>query len=138
MANFVKNNIGGNIIVINNDISRLIEIIGIDDEKVVEMTTDNLVFLATALYMCRIRSAKERYELLVKDIVVFALTKSKYNNMFNIVEEDLVCYDLSTNKRTEIVAKDLVDIFINNAEMRKQLLWLIKDEYSSISTNKNK
>ena len=141
MANFVKNKIGGNIIVINNDISRLIEIIGIDDEKVVEMTTENLVYLATALYMCRIRNTKERYESLVKDIVVFALTKSKYNNMFNIAEEDLVCYDLSTNKRTEIIAKDLVDIFINSAEMRKQLLWLIKDEYSSISTistNKNK
>ena len=138
MANFVKNNIGGNIIVVNTEIARLIEIIGIDNEKVVEMTTENLVFLATALYMLRIRNTKERYESLVKDIVVFALTKSKYNNMFNIVEEDLVCYDLSTNKRTEIVAKDLVDIFINNAEMRKQLLWLIKDEYSSISTNKNK
>ena len=138
MANFVKNNIGGNIIVVNTEIARLIEIIGIDDEKVVEMTTENLVFLATALYMCRIRNTKERYESLVKDIVVFALTKSKYNNMFNIVEEDFVCYDLSTNKRTEIVAKDLVDIYINNADMRKQLLWLIKDEYSSISTNKNK
>ena len=138
MANFVKNNIGGNIIVVNTEIARLIEIIGIDNEKVVEMTTENLVFLATALYMLRIRNTKERYESLVKDIVVFALTKSKYNNMFNIVEEDLVCYDLSTNKRTEIVAKDLVDIFINNAEMRKQLLWLIKDEYSSISTNRNK
>ena len=138
MANFVKNNIGGNIIVINNDISRLIEIIGIDDEKVVEMTTENLVYLATALYMCRIRNTKERYESLVKDIVVFALTKSKYNNMFGIAEEDLINYDLSTNKRVDIVMKDLVDMFVNNADIRKQLLWLIKDEYSSISTNKNK
>ena len=140
MANFVKNNIGGNIIVINNDISRLIEIIGIDDENVAEMATNNLVYLATTLYMCKIRSTKERYGELVKNIVIFALTKSKYNNMFNIVEEDLVCYDLSTNKRTEIVEKDLIDIFINNAEMRKQMLGLIKEEYeqykSSISTNK--
>ena len=140
MANFVKNNIGGNIIVVNTEIARLIEIIGIDNEKVVEMTTENLVFLATALYMLRIRNTKERYSELVKNIVIFALTKSKYNNMFNIVEEDLVCYDLSTNKRTEIVEKDLIDIFINNAEMRKQMLGLIKEEYeqykSSISTNK--
>ena len=140
MANFVKSNIGTNVIVVNSEISRLIEIIGIDDEKVVEMTTDNLVFLATALYMCRIRNTKERYSELVKNIVIFALTKSKYNNMFNIVEEDLVCYDLSTNKRTEIVEKDLIDIFINNAEMRKQMLGLIKEEYeqykSSSSTNK--
>ena len=138
MSNFVKSNIGANVIVVNTEIARLVEIIGIDDEKVVEMATENLVFLATALYMCRIRNSKERYESLVKDIVVFALTKSKYNNMFNIVEEDSTCYDLSTNKRTEIVTKDLVDMFVNNADMRKQLLWLIKDEYSSISTNKNK
>ena len=138
MSNFVKSNIGANVIVVNTEIARLVEIIGIDDEKVVEMATENLVFLATALYMCRIRNTKERYESLVKDIVVFALTKSKYNNMFNIVEEDSTCYDLSTNKRTEIVTKDLVDMFVNNADMRKQLLWLIKDEYSSISTNKNK
>ena len=71
---------------------------------------------------------------------MFALTKTKYNYMFGIVEEDLVNYDLSTNKRIEIVAKDLVDMFVNNAEMRKQLIWLIKEEYeqykSSISTNK--
>ena len=138
MANFVKNNIGGNIIVVNTEIARLIEIIGIDNEKVVEMTTENLVFLATALYMCRIRSTKERYNELVKNIVVFALTKTKYNYMFGIVEEDLVNYDLSTNKHVDIVTKDLVDMFINNAELRKQLLWLIKDEYSSIATNKNK
>ena len=134
MANFVKSNVG-NILVVNGDIARLIEIIGIH-ENTVEMTTDNLVYLATALYMCRIRSTKERYESLVKDIVMFALTKTKYNYMFGIVEEDLIDYDLSTNKRVDIVTKDLVDIFINNAEMRKQLLWLIKDEYSSISTNK--
>ena len=138
MANFVKNNIGGNIIVVNTEIARLIEIIGIDNEKVVEMTTENLVFLATALYMCRIRSTKERYNELVKNIVVFGLTKTKYNYMFGIVEEDLVNYDLSTNKHVDIVTKDLVDMFINNAELRKQLLWLIKDEYSSIATNKNK
>ena len=138
MSNFVKDNIGANILVVNNDIARFIEIIGIDYEKVVEMTTENLVFLATALYMCKIRSTKERYESLVKDIVVFALTKTKYNYMFGIVEEDLVNYDLSTNKHVDIVTKDLVDMFINNAELRKQLLWLIKDEYSSIATNKNK
>ena len=138
MANFVKNNIGGNVLVINNEISRLIEIIGIDDENVAEMATNNLVYLATALYMCRIRSTKERYGELVKNIVMFALTKTKYNYMFGIVEEDLVNYDLSTNKHVDIVTKDLVDMFVNNAEIRKQLLWLIKDEYSSISTNKNK
>ena len=106
----------------------------------VEMATNNLVYLATTLYMCKIRSTKERYNELVKNIVMFALTKTKYNYMFNIVEEDLIDYDLSTNKRIEIVAKDLVDMFVNNAEMRKQLIWLIKEEYeqykSSISTNK--
>ena len=142
MANFVKNNIGGNIIVINSEISRLIEIIGIDDENVAEMATNNLVYLATTLYMCKIRSTKERYGELVKNIVMFALTKTKYNYMFGIVEEDLVNYDLSTNKRVDVVTKDLVDMFVNNAEMRKQLIWLIKEEYeqykSSISTNKNK
>ena len=137
MSNFVKENINANLLVVNNEISRLVEIIGIH-ENTVEMTTENLVYLATALYMCRIRSAKERYESLVKDIVVFALTKSKYNNMFGIAEEDLINYDLSTNKRVDIVMKDLVDMFVNNADIRKQLLWLIKDEYSSISTNKNK
>ena len=82
MSNFVKENINANLLVVNNEISRLVEIIGIH-ENTVEMTTENLVYLATALYMCRIRSAKERYESLVKDIVVFALTKSKYNNVFN-------------------------------------------------------
>ena len=137
MSNFVKENINANLLVGNNEISRLVEIIGIH-ENTVEMTTENLVYLATALYMCRIRSAKERYESLVKDIVVFALTKRKYNNMFGIEDEDLINYDLSTNKRVDIVMKDLVDMFVNNADMRKQLLWLIKDEYSSISTNKNK
>ena len=137
MSNFVKENINANLLVVNNEISRLVEIIGIH-ENTVEMTTENLVYLATALYMCRIRSAKERYESLVKDIVVFALTKRKYNNMFGIEEEDLINYDLSTNKRVDIVMKDLVDMFVNNADIRKQLLWLIKDEYSSISTNKNK
>ena len=136
MANFVKNNIGGNVLVINSEISRLIEIIGID-ENMVEMATNNLVYLATTLYMCKIRSTKERYETLVKDIVVFALTKSKYNSMFNLTEEDLINYDLSTNKHVDIVTKDLVDMFVNNADMRKQLLWLIKDEYSSIATNKH-
>ena len=139
MSNFVKENINANLLVVNSEIARLIEIIGID-ENVVEMTTDNLVYLATALYMCRIRSTKERYESLVKDIVVFALTKSKYNNIFNIVEEDLVNYDLSTNKRTDVVARDLVDMFVNNADVRKQMLGLIKEEYeqykSSSSTNK--
>ena len=139
MSNFVKDNIGTNVLVVNSDIARLIEIIGID-KNMVEMTTNNLVYLATTLYMCRIRSTKERYESLVKDIVVFALTKSKYNSMFNIAEEDLVNYDLSTNKRTDVVAKDLVDMFVNNADVRKELLWLIKEEYeqhkSSSSTNK--
>ena len=137
MSNFVKENIGVNILVVNGEISRLVEIIGIH-ENTVEMTTENLVYLATALYMCRIRSTKERYESLVKNIVMFALTKTKYNYMFGIVEEDLVNYDLSTNKHVDIVTKDLVDMFVNNADIRKQLLWLIKDEYSSISTNKNK
>ena len=139
MSNFVKDNIGTNVLVVNGDIARLIEIIGID-ENMVEMATNNLVYLATTLYMCKIRSTKERYDLLVKNIIIFALTKTKYNYMFGIVEEDLVNYDLSTNKRIEIVAKDLVDMFVNNAEMRKQLIWLIKEEYeqykSSISTNK--
>lgn len=139
MSNFVKDNIGANILVVNNDIARLIEIIGID-ENVVEMATNNLVYLATTLYMCKIRSTKERYGELVKNIVMFALTKTKYNYMFGIVEEDLVNYDLSTNKRVDVVTKDLVDMFVNNAEMRKQLIWLIKEEYeqykSSISTNK--
>ena len=139
MSNFVKDNIGANILVVNNDIARLIEIIGID-ENMAEMTTNNLVYLATTLYMCRIRSTKERYSELVKNIVMFALTKTKYNYMFGIVEEDLVNYDLSTNKRTDVVAKDLVDMFVNNADMRKELLWLIKEEYeqhkSSIATNK--
>ena len=136
MSNFVKDNIGANILVVNNDIARLIEIIGID-ENMAEMTTNNLVYLATTLYMCRIRSTKERYNELVKNIVVFALTKTKYNYMFGIVEEDLVNYDLSTNKHVDIVTKDLVDMFVNNADIRKQLLWLIKDEYSSIATNKH-
>ena len=139
MSNFVKDNIGTNVLVVNGDIARLIEIIGID-ENMVEMATNNLVYLATTLYMCKIRSTKERYGELVKNIIMFALTKTKYNYMFGIVEEDLVNYDLSTNKRIEIVAKDLVDMFVNNAEMRKQLIWLIKEEYeqykSSISTNK--
>lgn len=137
MSNFVKENINANLLVVNNEISRLVEIIGIH-ENTVEMTTENLVYLATALYMCRIRSTKERYGELVKNIVVFALTKTKYNYMFGIVEEDLVNYDLSTNKHVDIVTKDLVDMFVNNADIRKQLLWLIKDEYSSIATNKNK
>ena len=139
MSNFVKENINTNILVVNTEISRLIEIIGID-EKVVEMTTNNLVYLATALYMCKIRSTKERYNEMVKNIVIFGLTKTKYNSMFNIVEEDLTNYDLSTNKRTDVVVKDLIDMFVNNADMRKELLWLIKEEYeqykSSISTNK--
>ena len=139
MSNFVKENINANLLVVNNDIARLIEIIGID-ENVVEMTTNNLVYLATTLYMCRIRSTKERYGELVKNIVMFALTKTKYNSMFNIAEEDLANYDLSTNKRTDVVAKDLVDMFVNNADIRKELLWLIKEEYeqhkSSSSTNK--
>ena len=135
MSNFVKENINANLLVVNSEISRLVEIIGIH-ENTVEMTTENLVYLATALYMCRIRSTKERYESLVKNIVMFALTKTKYNYMFGIVEEDLVNYDLSTNKHVDIVTKDLVDMFVNNADIRKQLLWLIKDEYSSISKNK--
>ena len=135
MSNFVKENINSNLLVVNSEISRLVEIIGIH-ENTVEMTTENLVYLATALYMCRIRSTKERYESLVKNIVMFALTKTKYNYMFGIVEEDLVNYDLSTNKHVDIVTKDLVDMFVNNADIRKQLLWLIKDEYSSISKNK--
>ena len=137
MANFVKENIGGNVLVVNEEIAKMVENIGIH-ETMKEMDNANLAHLATVLFVYKIRNGKKYHDELVKDIVVFALTKSKYNNMFNIVEEDLVCYDLSTNKRTEIVAKDLVDIFINNAEMRKQLLWLIKDEYSSIATNKNK
>ena len=137
MSNFVKDNIGTNVLVVNGDIARLIEIIGID-ENMVEMATNNLVYLATTLYMCKIRSTKERYGELVKNIIMFALTKTKYNYMFGIVEEDLVNYDLSTNKRIEIVAKDLVDMFVNNAEIRKQLIWLIKEEYEQYKSSTNK
>ena len=131
MSNFVKDNIGTNILVVNSEIAKAVESIGIH-ETVKEMDSANLVHLSTVLFVYQIRNGKKYYDELVKNIVVLALMKDECNKMFGIEDnnDDKISYNLNTHQHTGEMAKELINTFVNNTNMRKQLIGLIVDEFN--------
>ena len=129
MSNFVKDNIGANILVVNEEIAKAVESIS-THETMKEMDRANLAHLATALFVYKIRNGKKSYIELVKNIVILALVKNEYNKMFGIVDnnDDKISYNLNTQQNTDEMAKELTNTFVNNTNMRRQLIGLIVEE----------
>ena len=130
MSNYVKENINSNVLVVNEEIAKMVENIGIH-ETIKEMDSANLAHLATVLFVYKIRNGKKYHDELVKDIVVFALTKSKYNNVFNTEDNNAeINYDLNTHQHTGEMAKALINMFVNTTSIRKELIGLILSEFN--------
>ena len=123
MSNFA------NILVVNEEIAKAVESIS-THETMKEMDRANLTHLATALFLYKIRNGKKSYIELVKNIVILALVKNEYNKMFGIVDnnDDKISYNLNTQQNTNEMAKELINTFVNNTNMRRQLIGLIVDE----------
>lgn len=108
----------------------MVENIGIH-ETIKEMDSVNLAHLATVLFVYKIRNGKKHHDELVKDIIVFALTKSKYNNVFNTEDNNAeINYDLNTHQHTGEMTKDLINMFVNTTSIRKELIGLIVNEFN--------
>lgn len=128
MSNFVKDNIGTNILVVNEEIAKAVKSIS-THETMKEMDRANLIHLAATLFVYKIRNGEKSYNELVKNIVVLALVKNEYNRILGIVDDnDEISYNLYTQQNTDEMAKELINTFVNNTNMRRQLIGLIVDE----------
>lgn len=129
MSNFVKDNIGTNILIVNEEIAKAVKSIS-THETMKEMDRANLIHLAATLFVYKIRNGEKSYSELVKNIVILALVKNEYNRMLGIVDsnDDEISYNLYTQQNTDEMAKELINTFVNNTNMRRQLIGLIVDE----------
>ena len=141
MANFVKSNVG-NILVVDDETAKMVNMIGFHESMAGKIDDEIIVHLATVLFVYEMRNGKKSRDMLAKKIVRLALMKSELNELFNIedvdIEKSKIDFSIGTNDHTSYIAETIISTFVGNSKIRKQLLWLIADEYSSISTNKNK